>query len=924
MNQSIKKGNAQKLGLKILIPSVFVFTIIILAIGVYSYFAESNLILDDVNTKANKSIEESIIRIQNTDETADSIKKSLKSNFLRQARLVALLIEQDPQLLSLEGITELTEKVGVDEIHVADGDGILRYSNIPEFMGFDFNSSEQSKEFMQLIDNPEKEIAQDPQLRGADEKLFQYVGVARQDQPGFVQVGMSPEALQELLDKNGINQIVDEIKPTANGYIFFTDPNGVILGHADDSMIGSDISDSQWGSTIISQNEGNITFDEEGKEKYAVFQKYGDYVIVSVIPTSEFKAPLNALKISLAIAILIGIIFGTLIIYFLIKKIITKPLNQVVKHINTMADGDFTYKANQTYMDRQDEIGSLAQSVDIMQTFIKEQADIAEEVAKGNLGLNIEPKSEKDVLSQSMQKVIKSLNMLVEETKILNKAAAEGMLSTRGNAEQFQGGYKETISGINQTLDIVMGTFGEANQVLGKMAVNDLTMPMSEDHKGDFKEFADSINSVRLGISAIEDVFVKCSQGDISLLEEYRETGKKSDNDKLIPASIKMMETIQDLINESNMLAESAVNGDLTVRGNSDKFEGGYKEIIVGLNKMMDAIVNPVQEILVILEGLAKKDLMIRMDGDYKGDYSKIKEAMNITIQSLNEVLSEINYAAKQVEIGSEQVAGSSQTLSQGASEQASSVEEIGGTVTEVAQQIKENADNANKANELSVKSKRDAQQGNDQMQEMLNAMDEINESSKNISNIIKVIDEIAFQTNILALNAAVEAARAGEHGKGFAVVAEEVRNLAARSAQAAKETTDLIDNSINKVEDGYKIANDTAEALQKIVEGVSDAESIVSTIAEASTQQAAAISEINTGIEQISDITQSNTATAEESASTSEKMADQAQRLKEMIGEFKLNQSEAIDTEDIKQLEKAEEQPKIDISFDDDSFGKY
>ncbi len=616
------------------------------------------------------------------------------------------------------------------------------------------------------------------------------------------------------------------------------------------------------------------------------------------------------------IAILIGII---------LSRLIATPIKEITKAAQKLSTGDVDVEVTSN---SRDEVGMLTDAFSEMANNIKEQAQNAQKIAEGDLSIDIQPISDKDVLSISMKKVITELSGLVEEVNGLTEAAASGELKVRGNEEYFHGGYRDIVSGMNKTLDVIVESLNDAGEVLHLMSTNDLTRGM-KDYKGDLKVLSDSTNEVRNRLLAIQELFEEFAKGDTNLLEEYQRIGKRSDNDRLIPSAIAMMTAIRELIKEANMLADAAIEGDLSVRGNAEKFEGGYREIIEGMNKTMDAVVEPIQETATVLQEIAQKDLTVAVKGAYKGEYARIKEAMNHTIESLNEILNEINASAEQVETGADQVAASSQNLSQGSSEQAGSVEEISASITQVAEQTKENAQNATKANDLSEKAKTDAQNGNTQMDEMLKAMNEIKESSKNISNIIKVIDEIAFQTNILALNAAVEAARAGEHGKGFAVVAEEVRNLAARSAKAAKETTDLIDNSINKVEDGYKIANDTAGALAQIVTGVTDAVEIVGMIANASNEQANAINEINQGIEQISQVTQSNTATAEESASASEEMAGQAQMLKALIQEFKIKgaQKKLIgNTTDNKKIEepKEDEKKELKIELDDDSFGKY
>ncbi len=269
-------------------------------------------------------------------------------------------------------------------------------------------------------------------------------------------------------------------------------------------------------------------------------------------------------------------------------------------------------------------------------------------------------------------------------------------------------------------------------------------------------------------------------------------------------------------------------------------------------------------------------------------------QSMQNMINEENRVMSGIREAVNEIKAGSQEVASASQALAQGSTEQASAIQEITASITDITERTKVNANDASTANDLVIKAKADANDSTGKMKEMISAMAEINHSSEDISKIIKVIDDIAFQTNILALNAAVEAARAGAHGRGFAVVADEVRNLAGKSAQAASETAELIEDSIRKVSKGSKLAEETAAALETIVEVIDRIVVITNSIAVASNDQATAISQIDQAIGQVSVVVQTNSATSEQCAAASEELSAQAGKLREMISRYKLKNSAA------------------------------
>ncbi len=659
-----------------------------------------------------------------------------------------------------------------------------------------------------------------------------------------------------------LSDVTDNIKYGAGGYAYMIDDEGALIAHENKELVlnktnyikkaQSEPKFKRLAQMMTEMKNGKTGSDEyeyNGVNRFFSFApvKGTKWSLAVGAKESDLFAGLYTMR-NIIIGLSIVVLIISVLVAIAVAVSIAKPLVKAASIADSIANGDFSQRLN---LDSKDEVGMLAQAID---------------------------------------KVPDTLGRIADQFRKLETAASEGNMKFRGEADEFQGEYKHIISIVNTTLDNIAKPVESAMIILAKLEQNDITEKVDETGlKGDYLKVAQSVNNVRERLQHILNTMINISNGDISDLERYEKVGKRCENDEMVPAIIRMCKAIKLLIDDANTLAKAGQDGRLNVRADASMHQGAYKDIVEGINNVFDAVVTPLNEAAMVLKAAAMKDMTKNFTSSCKGDFDKLKTDINGMIEAMNDAMAQVGEAVQQVTAGGDQIAEASQSLSQGATEQAASLEEISSSMTQIGSQINTNAENANNANKLSSNARTAAKEGAQNMEQMVGAMKDISTSSEQIAKVNKVIDDIAFQTNLLALNAAVEAARAGAHGKGFAVVAGEVRNLAGRSAKAAQETAEIIEESLGKVKNGLNVAEKTQENFQHILEGIMKVTDLAGEIAAASSEQAQGISQINQGLSQIDQVTQQNTAHAEETAAASEELSGQANQLQSLIRQFNL-----------------------------------
>ena len=477
---------------------------------------------------------------------------------------------------------------------------------------------------------------------------------------------------------------------------------------------------------------------------------------------------------------------------------------------------------------------------------LRSALDAAERVSRGELDRPIDTtgRDEPAQVLQAMQRMQGQLRAVIEAQRDMAREHEAGRISYRMDAAALPGDYGVMVAGTNDLVAAHIAVKMRLLDVVKRYAIGDLAHDMD-----------------RL-------------PGEKAVLTETMDTAKH---------------TLGSINAEIRRLVDAAARGDFSVRGDAARFDYEFRDMIEGLNRLMQTADTNLASISSVLQSIADGDLTARMDGDFHGVFAQMRDDANTTVTQLTGIVARIQNASGAIGTASSEIAAGNDDLSRRTEQQAASLEETAASMEELTATVRRNADSARQANTLVIGAADVASRGGTVVGQVVETMAGIEQASRRIGDIISVIDGIAFQTNILALNAAVEAARAGEQGRGFAVVASEVRTLAQRSAQAAKEIKGLIDDSTSKVADGAALAGQAGTTMREIVASVQRVTDIMSEIAAASQEQASGIEQVNQTITQMDETTQQNAALVEEASAAARAMEEQAMALRATVSVFRL-----------------------------------
>jgi methyl-accepting chemotaxis protein len=538
-------------------------------------------------------------------------------------------------------------------------------------------------------------------------------------------------------------------------------------------------------------------------------------------------------------------------------------------------------------------VESINQTLDGVIIPLNVAAQYVADISNGKIPAKITEayKGDFNTIKNNLNQCIDAVQALIADANMLSHAAVEGRLSTRADASQHQGDFRKIVQGVNDTLDAVINPLNVAAKYVADISQGHIPAKITDHYNGDFNTIKDNLNQCIDAVNALVADANMLSQAAVDGQLSTRADAGKHNGDfrKIVEGVNNTLDSVIGPLNVAANYVDRISKGDIPERI-TDHYNGDFNELKNNLNTCIDAVNMLVADADLLTEAANDGRITVRADVDkHNGEFRKIIEGVNNTLDMIVEPIIAVTEAVETITTAANEISSGNSDLSARTELQASSLEQTAASMEELASTVKQNAENAKQANQLALTASGVAVKGGEVVNEVVATMSAINESAKKIEDIISVIDGIAFQTNILALNAAVEAARAGEQGRGFAVVAGEVRNLAQRSASAAKEIKELITDSVNKTTEGTKLVENAGSTMEEVVSSVQRVADIISEISAASTEQTTGIDQVNQAVTSMDETTQQNAALVEEAAAAAESLVDQANQLADAISQFKL-----------------------------------
>lgn len=677
-------------------------------------------------------------------------------------------------------------------------------------------------------------------------------------------------------------------------------------GSVDTEAVNSALN-GESGTKIIVDYNGNPVLSAFSELTFSGIK----WVILAEIDEAEAFAGVIQLRTQM---IIIGLIAAALISAFayFVSRLISRPIVSLAETIAAVeSKGDFSLFANN---DNDDEVGKTCQSFNSLLSNLDNTFSQTNLVLKALSAGDFEKKIEGEfvgVLAETTDGVnstVEQLKLSSEEQAEQRKLAEESAEKANSVAQMAEAEAAKALR-IKQALDVANNNTMIADNNHDIIYMNGALSKMMTEAESDIRKDLPNFEAAKL-MGASMDAFHKKPgvqrdrvEGLNSEFQTLTKVGGRSfllvlnpiinAEGKRLGTCIEWTDRTQEIAieKEVDLVVAAAAAGDFSQRVDLEGKSGFFKSLSEGLNSLVDTADAGLQDILRVLGALAKGDLTQGIDSEYEGAFGQMKNDANATNAQLTDSVGKIIDASNAISSAANEIAQGNADLSQRTEEQASSLEETASSMEEMTSTVKQSAEHAGHANDLAIEARTKATQGGEVVAKAVSAMSEINASSKKIADIIGVIDEIAFQTNLLALNAAVEAARAGEQGRGFAVVAGEVRSLAQRSADAAKEIKDLIRDSVTKVEDGSALVNESGETLNGIVEAVEKVSNIIEEISTSAVEQTSGIEQVNSAVSQMDEMTQQNAALVEEASASGEAMASQAKGLINLMNYFTIDE---------------------------------